>query len=249
MSERMEEGARDIGALLRKRRLLRGQSLETVHQHTRIPKRFIEAIETNRFDDFPARVYLRGFLKNYCDYLDMEFEPLWKQLDPAPRGDAAREESGDAPDGRQSRAASHPLLLPFTESTLLPFALFAGLAVVGTLLWALKGGGPSATSSSAPAPGNAGESYKLPLETRPGKPRIVTLRVTAVRDGWIRLKVDGGLRFEGRMPAGTSQQWRGTKAFLLRASDPRAIRVELDDTETDLAALVLEPDGSYLLRR
>src|SRR5262249_49713453 len=73
----------DVGAVLKQARLRRGQSFEVVFQHTRIPKKFLEALESNRFDEFPAAVYLQGFLKGYCEHLDLEFEPLWSQIRPS----------------------------------------------------------------------------------------------------------------------------------------------------------------------
>src|SRR5579883_848902 len=68
----------DIGSTLRAAREKRGHTLEAVSQQTRISRRFLEALEKNRFDEFPALAYLRGFLKSYCDYLELEFEPLWR---------------------------------------------------------------------------------------------------------------------------------------------------------------------------
>src|SRR5579872_2953822 len=73
----------DVGAILKQARLRRGQSFEVVFQHTRIPKKFLEALEANRFDEFPAAVYLQGFLKGYCEHLDLDFEPLWSQVHPS----------------------------------------------------------------------------------------------------------------------------------------------------------------------
>jgi ribosome-binding protein aMBF1 (putative translation factor) len=40
----------EIGPILRAARLKRGQSLEAVAQQTRISKRFLEALEENRFE-------------------------------------------------------------------------------------------------------------------------------------------------------------------------------------------------------
>ena len=37
MSEEPKGKKTDVGSIVRQKRLLRGQSLETVHQHTRIP--------------------------------------------------------------------------------------------------------------------------------------------------------------------------------------------------------------------
>ncbi|MDP3542790.1 MAG: helix-turn-helix transcriptional regulator, partial [Elusimicrobiota bacterium] len=74
----------EIGPILRAARLKRGQSLEAVAQQTRISKRFLEALEDNRFEQFPAVVYLRGFLKSYCEHLDVNFEEIWGMLNATP---------------------------------------------------------------------------------------------------------------------------------------------------------------------
>jgi len=79
----------EIGPILRAARLKRGQSLEAVAQQTRISKRFLEALEENRFEQFPAVVYLRGFLKSYCEHLDVNFDEIWKLLNAAPEAETA----------------------------------------------------------------------------------------------------------------------------------------------------------------
>ncbi len=90
----------EIGPILRAARLKRGQSLEAVAQQTRISKRFLEALEENRFEQFPAVVYLRGFLKSYCEHLDVNFEDIWKLLNTAPEAETA--------EGGQAEAAPAP---------------------------------------------------------------------------------------------------------------------------------------------
>ncbi|MBU6430493.1 MAG: helix-turn-helix domain-containing protein, partial [Cyanobacteria bacterium REEB65] len=54
----------DIGSALKAARTRKGATLEAVGQHTRIPKKFLDALENNRFEEFPALAYLRGFLKS-----------------------------------------------------------------------------------------------------------------------------------------------------------------------------------------
>jgi cytoskeletal protein RodZ len=70
----------DIGAPLKAARQKKGLSIDNIAQQTRIPKKYLEAMENNRTDELPALVYLRGFLKGYCDFLELDFEPLWKQV-------------------------------------------------------------------------------------------------------------------------------------------------------------------------
>lgn len=52
------------GAQLKEIREKRGLTLEDVSRITKIPTKFIRAIEADDFKRFPARVYLQGFIKN-----------------------------------------------------------------------------------------------------------------------------------------------------------------------------------------
>ena len=83
----------------------------------------------------------------------------------------------------------------------------------------------------------------------PTAPRGMTLSVTALQESWIRLTADGVLRFEGSMPLASVQRWTAEKGFLLKSSNPKALRVELDGITVGLQDLKAEPDGNYLLRR
>lgn len=230
----------DLGSALRKQRMRRGASLEAAHQATRIPKRLLEALEQNNADAFPARVYLRGFLKTYCDYLDLEFEPLWEKLSqdapaPARRGRAAAREGGQA----------KPILLPLTESTLLPFLLFVGLVVAAALFW-LLGPADQAQRREAARPIAPPPALK-PLQQQPATEPV--LAVIATADVWLSVKTDGRLRFEGRVPAGVRQEWQAREAFALKAADPRGLRLELDGRAVDLSQFPAAPDGWHTIRR
>lgn len=233
MSEK-EEASQSVGSVLRQRRMLRGQSLEAAHQHTRISKKLLEALELDDHKAFPAPVYLRGFLKSYCDFLDIEFEPLWEGI----RAASAPVES-PAPVEPASDAASEkrPLVLPLTESTFLPVVIFAALVLAGATMWALN--------SRAPAPATGAEGEAGPGAAREGKE--AALRLTATRDVWVRVKTDGTVRFEGRVPSGKSQDWTAKRSFSLQASDPVSIIAELDGEVLDLAAHPAQPDGSITL--
>lgn len=69
-----------IGTTLRSTRVQRGLSIEQVAQETRISARFLEALEDEAFDELPAPVYARGFLRSYANYLKIDAGPLLEQL-------------------------------------------------------------------------------------------------------------------------------------------------------------------------
>src|SRR5687768_4596255 len=55
-----------VGQYLRELREERKMSIEEVSRATRVPVASVERIETDRFDELPGEVFLRGFLKSYA---------------------------------------------------------------------------------------------------------------------------------------------------------------------------------------
>jgi cytoskeleton protein RodZ len=58
-----------VGAHLRELRDRRGISLEEISRVTRVPARYLEALESDRFSALPAPVFTRGFIRAYCQAL------------------------------------------------------------------------------------------------------------------------------------------------------------------------------------
>lgn len=224
----------DIGSVLKEARLRRGQTLDVVHQHTRIPKKLLEALETNRFDDFPAPVYLRGFLKGYCDHLDVDFEPLWSKIAPPKPAEVKKDEE-------PQKEAPRPL--PVQQPNLLPWVVVGGFLAVGGLFFALKEDGPSAPKVQPPAP-------KPPAAIAPiQKTEKMKLKVVFKGDAWVRLHADGQLRFEGRAPAGFTQEWAAMDSFTIRTSESQNVGLTLDGKDYPLDPSKKNAAGDYQISR
>lgn len=83
-----------LGETLRRARNAKQISLEDAERVTRIPRKYLEALELENFGILPAPVYARGFLRSYATYLGLEpndllpFFPVGHveepQLDPLP---------------------------------------------------------------------------------------------------------------------------------------------------------------------
>ncbi len=65
-----------IGEVLRREREHQGISLDDVVRNTRIPKRFLTAIEIEDFDNLPGLVFTRNFVRQYAEALRLDAEPL-----------------------------------------------------------------------------------------------------------------------------------------------------------------------------
>jgi cytoskeletal protein RodZ len=60
-----------VGQFLREERAQRGMSVEEVSRATRVPVSSVERIESDRFDELPGEVFVRGFLKSYARALGL----------------------------------------------------------------------------------------------------------------------------------------------------------------------------------
>lgn len=64
------------GARLRRARLHRGIDLEQIAQVTKISATYLHFIEEERFDDLPAPVYVRGFVRAYARFIGLDADAV-----------------------------------------------------------------------------------------------------------------------------------------------------------------------------
>ncbi|MGH2632417.1 MAG: helix-turn-helix domain-containing protein, partial [Tepidiformaceae bacterium] len=101
----------DIGITLRSARVQKGLTIDQVAQDTRISSRFLEALEDEAFEELPAPVYVRGFLRSYANYLHIDAQPLLDKLNAgpgAPTGGPDAFVGGPTPRESQAAAARRP---------------------------------------------------------------------------------------------------------------------------------------------
>ena len=65
-----------IGQVLKQERETRRLSIEEVSSTTRIPRRTLESLEQDRFEDLPSGVFVRGFIKAYASAVDIDAEEV-----------------------------------------------------------------------------------------------------------------------------------------------------------------------------
>ncbi|MBN2195814.1 MAG: helix-turn-helix domain-containing protein [Polyangiaceae bacterium] len=65
-----------VGQFLRRRREEQRMSVEEVARATRVPTQSIERIESDRFDELPGEVFVRGFLVAYARAVELSPEEV-----------------------------------------------------------------------------------------------------------------------------------------------------------------------------
>ena len=61
-----------VGEILQRARSNRGGTIAEASRVTKIPRRYLEALEQENYEILPAPVYTRGFLRSYAGYLGLE---------------------------------------------------------------------------------------------------------------------------------------------------------------------------------
>ncbi len=60
-----------VGQILRMARETQSRSLEAIASETKIPVASLRLLEEDRFDELPGDIFVRGFLRSYCQVLSI----------------------------------------------------------------------------------------------------------------------------------------------------------------------------------
>ena len=81
MSENDSEQQIQIGKKLQEARQAKGYTLDDLQQITKIQKRYLIAIEDEKFDELPGDFYVRAFIKQYANTVGLDGKELLREYD------------------------------------------------------------------------------------------------------------------------------------------------------------------------
>jgi cytoskeleton protein RodZ len=148
-----------LGPYLRGLREAKGMSLDDIARSTRVGRRHLEALESDTFSELPAPVFVKGFIRAYCEFLECLPE---KALD------LYRETTGEP---ASSHGLMRPLVAPRSRRAG-PLAISIVLFVaLGASLFALRFGlQPSRRDTTAAVSAPARDELpKIPAPAGSGK--------------------------------------------------------------------------------
>lgn len=223
-----------VGETLRRRRESLGLSLEQVHAQTRIPVRYLQALEEERFDVFPAAPYARGFCRSYASFLGLDPEPLVAQLPrPTSPSVAALVGRGEVPIRPARKVPRWHRVLRWAV-----LVLVVGLGSVGYVAYrelrAFMESRPPAVPAALRSPAPRPEASP-PLE--PALPSAflpasgVRLVLVAEDLSWVRVIADGRRVFEGFIRGGERKEWSGRERISIVLGNAGAVRVAVNGIE------------------
>jgi len=252
-----------LGAWLRAQREARGVGLREIADSSKISLRYLEALESDRFEVLPAPVFTRGFLREYARVVGLDPDEVVNlYLVVARDRDSEPAETAGAPVAERSRPAG-PSALGYGLLLLLAVAVFLGLAALFSW-WsgrrsAAPEGDPATAEFAAVAPRSnppdAVEASAAPeaavaaaAPTATGAAAIATvpppLEVVLEfrQDCWVEFVVDGRRRTSELRASGELLRLEAADHVLITLGNVEGVRVEVDGRELPL------PEGPRVLR-
>jgi transcriptional regulator with XRE-family HTH domain len=212
----------EIGSSLRAARERQGLSYAQVERDTRIRPRYLRALEEEDFDVLPGHTYVKGFLREYADYLGLEGQQFVDEF-------STRFPPEDAP---ETVAQMQPVARPRFRLSTLPFA--AGgiiLAVVLITIWLVGIGGGGHQASGPPPRHRVATTVSNPPPTPPPQPQLARLTLTAATGAcWLDAHLGsqtGPTIQTGTLDTGQSAHMRG-KRIWIRLGDPTVLTATLN---------------------
>lgn len=236
----------DIGAALKRARIQRGISIEEVARVTKITPATLRAIERNDIEHVPRGIFLRGFLRAYARYLDLDVDDTTARYlaqfeePPEPAAPPEIEEWDDQRvrdgrveldgDGREALGRRIFVAVAVGLCVLGYFMLRAPEPRSGPLLPAAAiPWEPAAAPVAEASTGTSGiveASQSQPGDL--GPQNSVRLDVLATGPCWVEATVDGAPVFMELLQAGDERSFDVRQELVLRVGDPATFSYRID---------------------
>jgi len=223
-----------IGGRLQQARRSKEITLHEVSKETKIGEEYLEALEKEEYDLFPAKIYVVSFLRSYARYLGLDAESLVQiyqrehtahsdKMDLNPEFPIMVTHTG----GEESAPEKGFRSLRLTKKGLIPFILAIGVVVsVGFLaILSLR----SALREF---------SQKVMVNRNPSInfARDISMAAETIDKTWLRIIGDGEVFFEGILFPGEKGKWVAKDEMSVRIGNVNGIKLYLNREEVDIVS-------------
>jgi cytoskeletal protein RodZ len=248
---------KDVGILLQKARKSKNLTIDKVNQDTRIPKKYIEAIENGDLSKFPAEVYYTGNLRRYALYLGLnpaEFIEQFQNSKITPAGVTKQQETGEP-----RKLDIQFILVAVGSFLILILFIFAlKMAEIKKINKVVVPSKPVVSKAIVPeakpeqeneeqaeeAPSKAAPKKvaapqkKAQTESAPTKevvPAKLKLDITCLSSTWVRVMADNAMVFEGILSQGNTSSWPAQDNFVVKVGYTPGVRIKLNGKDIDVS--------------
>ncbi|MDA8255074.1 MAG: DUF4115 domain-containing protein [Betaproteobacteria bacterium] len=242
------------GAVLRRAREARGQSIADAVQVIRFSAHQIEALERDDYASLPGPTSVRGLVRNYAKFLKLDATPLLAQLEPA----VPVAEADVRPPTNMGEAEQPTIVERLSFSLILTGIFIVALVLAGYWYLSLPDHdglvpgarspgdripvaapsplvAPAAVPVIAPTPAVVAEDQPASAGVASVMPPFAGLRVEFDDRSWIEIRdATQKIVYVGEYPAGTRQNVEGKAPFQVWIGKASGVRLFMGERSIDL---------------
>jgi cytoskeleton protein RodZ len=255
----MTNSAQNLGRELQSKREQLGYSLNTVAEHTRIRKVYLESMEKGEFEALPGQAYVTGFVRVYARHLGLDSDDLLARLNAPQETDNAQSSESNTEDKAPDTPETQAQLDRGWGAFVLGFVVVLAL---GSLFYFM----PISFDSEAPIKSSTNDVVKPKETSLPQQTKVIVatevaaedaleplslptvppegsiLRMLALTESSLIIYLDGNEPREYELNAGLAQSWDVKKSVRVKLAQPGTAQFWLGHQELKLGAL----DDFYL---
>lgn len=237
-----------IGDNLRAEREKQNLTIRDIEKGTSIRALYIEGIEKGDYAQLPGDVYIKGFIRNYANFLKLDADALVKQYveETHPESVKPKLKEENREENKADNKAKTAPAKPFATGSDFKervehshrrqniILLAVTILVVAAGAVYLFGFADSDKSSKAPVqPTQSAQPVQTVTVDKANQepaPKVsgVELNATFTDRCWVSVKVDGKDVFEGTMEKGKTESWKGKENVAIVAGNAGAVTLKLN---------------------
>jgi len=215
-----------LGEYLRKERERRQRSLRDLSEETRIPLRFLQALEEDRPEELPGAAFARGFLILYARALGLDEEAVQRRFQGQFKKTRLFESSGLPPEILKPTFPLEPPRRSWgVRWYVLGAAVLAG-AVFLAFFFSRSQELPEPPRVSRSVPEPAAPSATRVPDREPRGPAV--LRLEAIEATWLEVRLDGHPPREAYLKPGETVSWKVQERIRLTLGNAGGVRITWD---------------------
>ncbi|MFH0839169.1 MAG: RodZ domain-containing protein [Candidatus Omnitrophota bacterium] len=214
-----------IGQTLKKAREEKNITLEELQRATKIQMKFLVSLEEEAFERLPNPTYVKGFIKQYAQYVGLDPEPLLNEynvLNPeVPPQELEIKTEDEKIDSE----------IPKKTPVMLVTIIVAGIVVISLVAFGLskifvskKSSEPSIKTEIPFVTVKKAEKPILLVK----KNEILQLTAKASQDTWMHIKCDGKIVYQSILKAGSSINLQAKEEMVLWVGNAASLELNLN---------------------
>lgn len=231
----------EFGDKIRAERERQGYRLDDVEQETKIRRLYLNALEEEKFDILPPRVYATGFVKRYARFLKMDQNQLLSEFEVLAYFGKEEEEEETEKRSRNKRQFIFPLRNIVAGLVFLIIVIWGGKSLVAYISHLAVEEPPISPPSVVQPNEKQVDDTEMQKNISEREEKIsLIIRAKADQRCWLEVSVDGEQEYSSMLNSTEELRFEGQESILVHAGNAGGIDLSLNGNDTPALGIIGE---------